>query len=114
MNNNIQETIIACDLTAIEASERNQHILTVEQLFAAVQHSHELPDGYAFQLSADHFLSAAHFVANERLCCPFFTFTLELQPNNGPLYLKLTGSAEVKQFIAAEFGAILQLEGIHG
>jgi hypothetical protein len=111
MNNITQETIIACDLTAIDASERDQHFLTVEQLFAAVQYSDELPDGYAFRLPAERLLDAAHFIANERLCCPFFTFALHLEPNGGPLWLRLTGSAEVKQFIQAEFGAILQQEG---
>jgi hypothetical protein len=110
MNNITQETIIACDLTAIDAAERDQHILTVEQLFATVQQSNELPDGYAFRLPAEHLLDAAHFMANERLCCPFFTFTLQQEANGGPLWLKLTGSAEVKQFIQAEFGAILRPE----
>ena len=111
--NATQETIIACDLTAIDAAERAQHTLTTEQLFAAVQQTDELPDGYAFRLPAEHLLDAAHFIANERLCCPFFTFTLQQEPNGGSLWLKLTGSAEVKQFVQAEFGAILQPEGSH-
>src|SRR5262245_32876179 len=98
MSNVSQETIIACDLTAIEASEREQHFLTVEQLFATVQHTEELSAGYAFRLPTERLLDAAHFIANERLCCPFFTFTLHLEPNGGTLWLKLTGSAEVKQF----------------
>jgi hypothetical protein len=113
MNNISQETIIACDLTAIDPAERDQHILTTEQLFAAVQHTDELPDGYAFRLSAEHLLDAAHFIGRERLCCPFFTFTLQQEANGGPLWLKLTGSAEVKQFIQAEFGAVLRPEVGH-
>ena len=107
MNDSTQETMIACNLTAIEASERDQHFLTTEQLFAAVQHTDELPDGYAFRLPAEHLLDAAHFIANERRCCPFFTFTLQQEANGGPLWLKLTGSAEVKQFIQAELAAAL-------
>lgn len=103
--------IIACDLTAIDAGERAQHFLTAEQLFAAVQQTDELPDGYAFRLPAEHLLNAAHFIANERFCCPFFTFTLQQEANGGPLWLELTGTAEVKQFIAAEFRAILQQKG---
>jgi hypothetical protein len=106
--NTAQETIIACNLTAIDDNERQRHFLTTEQLFAAVQHADELPDGYAFCLPAEHLLDAAHFIANERLCCPFFTFTLQQEANGGPLWLKLTGSAEVKQFIQAEFAAVLQ------
>ena len=111
--NATQETIIACDLTAIDAAERDQHTLTTEQIFVAVQQTDELPDGYAFRLPAKHLLNAAHFIANERLCCPFFTFTLQQEPNGGSLWLKLTGSAEVKQFVQAEFGAILPPEVSH-
>jgi hypothetical protein len=107
------EVVIACDLTAIDTNEREQHFLTVEQLFAAVQYREELPDGYAFRLPTEHLLDAAHFMANERLCCPFFTFTLQQEANGGPLWLKLTGSAEVKQFIQAEFGPILPQEVNH-
>lgn len=92
---------IACDLTAIAPEQRGQHISAMEQLFALVQETRELPNGYAFRLpqEPDMWLRAAELIANERLCCPFFGFALELEPDGGPLWLKLTGGEGVKQFI---------------
>lgn len=41
-------------------------------------------------------------IAAERQCCPLFTFEIVFEPNDGPLWLRLRGSAEVKSFIAAQ------------
>jgi hypothetical protein len=99
------EPAIACDLTAIAPEQRERHGVIAEQLFGAVQETQELPDGYAFRLpgTSEMLLKAAEFVSNERLCCSFFGFTLEIEPQGGSLWLKLTGSEQVKQFIQAEF-----------
>jgi len=35
----------------------------------------------------------------ECTCCPFFGFTLVFDPNNGPVWLHIVGSNEVKAFI---------------
>jgi hypothetical protein len=105
----VQENpIIACDLTAINAADRDQHMLTGKQLFASVTEVQELTDGYAFRLPAEtHILhSAAHFIANERLCCPFFDFTLRVRAGSG-VWLSLTGSDAVKQFVRAEFASLV-------
>ena len=100
------EIPIACDLTAIPAEHREHHSAIAEQLFVAVLEIRELPDGYAFRLPEEPrmLLKAAEFVSLERLCCPFFGFALEIEPEGGPLWLKLTGGAEVKEFIAGTFG----------
>lgn len=97
---------LACDLTAIEAVQRERHQSNTKQLLAAVQAAQELPDGYAFRFPAesDIIIKAADFIKLERLCCPFFNFVLEVEPDNGPLWLKLTGPAGVKQFLQAELG----------
>ena len=39
-----------------------------------------------------------------RLDCPFFDFEVELQRDNGPLWLKLKGKDGIKPFIRAELG----------
>jgi len=99
------KSAIACDLTAIEPKQREQHIATVEKVFAVVQEMRELPNGYAFRLpqEPDMWLKAAEFIAHEQLCCPFFGFALEIEPEGGPLWLKLTGSEDVKQFLKSNF-----------
>lgn len=95
------ELPIACDLTAIPAEQREQHNATAEHIFASVLETRELPNGYAFHLPEEPgmLLKAAEFVSLERLCCPFFSFTLEVEPAGGPLWLKLTGGEGVKLFI---------------
>jgi hypothetical protein len=45
---------------------------------------------------------AVDFIANERLCCPFFGFTLEIEPEGGALWLRLIGPEGIKLFIRAE------------
>lgn len=100
---------IACDLTAIDAEYREQHITTAKQFLALAQEVEDLPDGYAFRLSndSDTILHAARFIAGERQCCPFFNFVLDLKAENAPLWLHLTGPAGVKQALKAELGHYL-------
>ncbi|MCC6454133.1 MAG: hypothetical protein IT328_04270 [Caldilineaceae bacterium] len=101
MNTNISQNIpIACDLTVIPASEREQHSATSRQIFQAAQEVEELPDGYAFRFNNEPgmFMALASFVENERLCCPFFRFVLEVEPGGGSLRLHLTGGEGVKEF----------------
>jgi hypothetical protein len=100
---------IACDLNAIQADEREQHGTTIRHIFEAVQSVQELPYGYAFRLPAetDMLRNASEFIANERLCCPFLGFKLELEPQSAALWLHLIGGEGVKQFIKAEFGSLL-------
>ena len=40
---------LACDLTAIPASLREEHVLTAPQLFRLAQEVQELPDGFAIR-----------------------------------------------------------------
>ena len=97
----IESQPIFCDLTAIPASDRKQHLLAVTQLFQAVQEVRKLPDGYALRLpnEGDMFMAMARFVENERRCCPFFGFGLKIEPNGGPLWLRLTGSEGAREFL---------------
>ncbi|MCB0168435.1 MAG: hypothetical protein KDI79_29675 [Anaerolineae bacterium] len=99
-------TVLACDLTAIEMEQREQHIMETKRLFSLVQEARELPDGYALRLpnDTDTILSTAGFIVQERKCCPFIHFALELEAENGPLWLRLTGRDGVKPVLQAEFG----------
>ena len=109
MNTNMNENQpIACEGTAIPASDRDQHLATVTQIFQAVQEVRELSNGYAFKLPNEPgmFMMLANFVENERLCCPFYGFGLELEPGGGPVWLRLTGGEGVKQFIETIFSDV--------
>ncbi|MGH2544748.1 MAG: hypothetical protein ACRDIB_18305 [Ardenticatenaceae bacterium] len=94
---------IACDLTAIGSPEQQaRHQALSERLFSSALEVQELPDGYAFRFPAEYYTMVTAFIANERLCCPFFTFTLEVTPERGPLWMRLTGRDGVKAFLGAE------------
>ena len=91
---------IACDLTALDAEVRPAHIALARQLLnEGAQEVRELPDGRAFRYVAEQYAQVAQFIANERLCCPFFTFVLEVTPRNGPIWLRITGGERVKDFL---------------
>ena len=95
------QTPIACDITAIDDSERENHRQAAEDVFAAVSDLRELPDGYGFRLPTETKLiqQAGAFISRERRCCPFFNFALEVKPDRGPVWLKMTGRRGVKQYI---------------
>ena len=98
-----------CDMAAIEPTQRKQHVATAIAVFGAVQEIHELSNGYAFRLPNDPalLLQTVEFILREKLCCPFFGFTMEVEPEGGPLWLQLTGREGVKPFIQAEIGEAL-------
>jgi hypothetical protein len=95
------EIVIACDPNAVPADKREQWVETGKQVYAAVREVQELPDGYQFRLPADSamLLKVAEYITNERLCCAFLRFTVEVEPRNGPVWLRLTGGGGVKEYI---------------
>lgn len=105
-NDTLEHASIVCDLTAIPADVREQHLAIAPRIFLAAQEICDLPDGYAFRLpnEADMFMTLAHFVENERRCCPFYRFGLEVEPNGGALWLRLTGSEDAKQLLRQALG----------
>jgi len=112
MTNEVQverESPFACVMDAIEPSKRQQHIATAKSVFAAVHEIQELPNGYAFRLpNASKVLrKVGDFISLERLCCPFFGFTLEVEREGGSVWLQLTGREGVKPFIRAEIGELI-------
>ena len=106
-------TAIACNVMAIDAAHRELHGITTQELFTAMQDVEELPTGYAFRLPEDRLLKAAEFIAYERLCCPFFNFSLDVEPNGGPIWLRLTASTEIKQLMQVEFRSLLNGSLVH-
>lgn len=105
----MKESPIACDMSAIEAGRREQHIATGKEVFSAVAKTKELPDGYAFRLSGEpHVLvKTAEFISLEKLCCPFIRFVIEVGAEGGPVWLRLTGREGVKAFIREEVSGLL-------
>jgi hypothetical protein len=99
-------TPFACQMEAIEADQRAEHVATAKELFSIVSEIKELSHGYAFRLpnESEVLLKVAKFISLERLCCPFFGFTLDVEREGGDVWLQLTGREGVKPFIRAEIG----------
>lgn len=94
---------LACVPGAIPAADRAVHLALAKQLFERMARARkELRDGYAFQFDASALESVARFIENERRCCPFMTFELELPPESGPLRLRMTGPEGTRAVIDAE------------
>jgi hypothetical protein len=95
-----------CDFSAMDLEQRKRHRILATDLLPKHLEMKELPDGYAFRFSNDRVLFAglSELAVLERLCCPFLTITLELQRDQGPTWLKLTGEEGVKDFLRAELG----------
>lgn len=91
---------IACNLDALDAEARASHLAHAAHLLSeAAQEQQSIPDGYAFRYTADQYSRLVEFMANERLCCPFFHFVLEVSPAQGPIWLRITGGEGVKDFL---------------
>jgi hypothetical protein len=97
MSNEIE---LFCNLDAIE--DREAHVAVSEQVFEAVINTRETPDGYEFRLPVEQLKNVAVWMSNERLCCPFFHFSLNLAPQSDHLWLGLGGSDTVKALIKAD------------
>ena len=102
----------ACVMDAIETQKREPHIANTRVLFKNVLEIIELDDGYAFRFSneEDVLPSLTNFIVLEKLCCPFFGFAVEVEPEGGPVWLRLTGRDGVQPFIKAELGEFLTSE----
>src|SRR5260370_22909527 len=99
------ESPLACDLTAISASDRPRYNELRRMLAASVIGKRDVPDGLAIQIDIERIAlpQLAEWISFERKCCPFFKFGIDLAPGSGPVWLSLTGRAGVKEFIAEAF-----------
>jgi hypothetical protein len=97
---------VACSWSALTAVQQERQRALYRQLRADVEEVVELEDGYAFRHSPDRavLLAVAEFVANERLCCPFFEFGITVERDGGPVWLRMRGEGEAKRLLEAEAG----------
>ncbi|MDQ3712127.1 MAG: hypothetical protein M3388_07910 [Acidobacteriota bacterium] len=102
MNN--EETVFACNPSALDKEQRARYSVLTKQLIAAKQELRELPDGYAFHFPANSqaIKDVAEFITYERLCCPFLNFEMAVEGEN--LLVRLKGKEGVREFIKMEFG----------
>ena len=103
------DTPLVCDMGVFTPVQRASHVQTTTELIQAVQSVQEVENGYEFTFANEtEFISRiAEFISNERLCCPFLKFNLNVLSTSEPISLTLTGPIGTQQFLRAEFdGAI--------
>jgi hypothetical protein len=96
----------SCDLSTLDKEQRKRHDMVAKDLFPKHLEIKELPDGYGFRFPNNRllFTTLSEWITLEQLCCPFLTLSLELQRDQGPIWLKATGKDGVKNFLRAELG----------
>jgi hypothetical protein len=102
------DTPIVCDPNAISPPQRERWMQVASDLYRFVEDIQELADGYALRLPADAsvLVLAAEHINFERLCCPLMRYSLEVEPNGGPFWLRLTGDEAVKELFWTSFASI--------
>lgn len=100
---NPQDMPIACSLSARELNERQVEVADIRRGIGEIK---ELQDGYALKFPGDREWAQTllQLIIQERSCCPFFTFELHFEPQEGPIWLQLHGPEGTKSFIQEMFG----------
>lgn len=100
-----QVSVVACVPDAIDPGDRAPHFELARNLLSNCATSRQsLPNGIAFRLPPDSLAAVAKFVANERKCCPFMTFDIKVEPNDGAIVLCMTGPTGTREVVEAELG----------
>jgi hypothetical protein len=102
------ESPLVCDRLALSSALRKRHFEVLgPALIARRTGVRELSDGYEFQFPSDTKTLAmlTEWIAQERLCCPFFDIDLHIAPKAGPVRMRLTGRPGTKDFMRAAAAA---------
>ena len=97
------EPSIACRLTEPALQERRNRVL--QKVWQSILEVRELEDGFAYRFPTDDAWldSLNEFIRFERRCCPFLSFRMLVEPDDGPVWLELRGPAGTKEFLASLF-----------
>jgi len=104
------QPVFACRMDKLTKGQRNDLKTAIYALIDSKPAAKEISDGYELTFpSCDHYVDAATWIRYERLCCPFFHFSIELSQDNGPMTIRLTGPKGVKEFIADDLPGLKAL-----
>ena len=90
-----------CDMQALDPPRRTRHFDVLgPELISKREAVRELRDGYEIDFPSDPttFQHLVEWVDGERECCPFLDIALRVQPEHGPLTMKVTGRSGAKEF----------------
>lgn len=92
---------IACTLTPEELRRGRESLLP--GVIARAEAHEPVAGGFRFRFKTEPGLLASLAVTMEaeRRCCRFFTFQLTAEPDEGPVWLEVTGPPGTSEFLAA-------------
>jgi hypothetical protein len=98
-----EPSLPVCNLGAMNPVQRQRHDAIGRQLRKAVKQVKEIPNGFSFRYENDPslYMAVAEFISLESRCCSFYSFSLEKEQGEGPIWLHIRGSKENKCFIKA-------------
>lgn len=96
---------VACCTDAIPIAQHARWLEVVQRVYARACQLVELDAGYALRLpgDADTLMLAAEHIMWDRRCCAFLRWELRVEPEGGPLWLSMTGSAAAKAMLRTTF-----------
>ena len=94
-----EEQNLVCQISALNSVQQAKHQALTKQILSTKHVVKEIPAGYEidFPYNTSLFLEISEWISLEHLCCPFFTFNLQV--GKGKLQLSITGNDLVKQFL---------------
>jgi len=95
---------IACSLTTAQLGSRQ--VILFSRFRSAAFEVEELQEGFAFRFPGDGkwMILIAELMVAERECCPFLTFDLTAQADNGPFLVRVTGPTGTKELLRGALG----------
>jgi len=99
----MKELPIACTLDSMTLDARREQLLG--GLISCVLERIEIPDGYRVRFQSDDgvLTRIASGVETERRCCKFLTFRLTAEPDDGAIWLEVSGPPGTREFLRAVF-----------
>lgn len=94
-----------CNRMALSPEQRKRHFDELGPKLRSLRKSvRELKNGYEFEFPGDTatYQLLTEWAIQERLCCPFFDIGLRLEPEGGPLWLRLSGRPGTKEFVKVD------------
>jgi hypothetical protein len=91
---------VVCTLGPATLKARRDNLLG--NLVRRCEERLDLPDGYRFRFTpaADLLAGIAGVLELERQCCRFLRFRLTAEPDEGPVWLEITGPPGTRDFLA--------------
>ena len=92
------ELPVVCTLTPETLAARKTELLPA--LMRRVEHREVTSDGVRLRFAADALREIVDVIEAERRCCRFLRFEILVEPDEGPIWLSLSGPPGTREFLS--------------